>query len=212
MKHDVVERAIVIARGERPEREGARRLESLLAERARVPTAVIALDHVDPRADYTVGDGDSLAAAEKAALGARFIHEEEQETNDLAKAFRFARRLGARELVIFGATGRREDHAIGNIFHLAEFAAAGMECSIVSDWGEFTVVLPGAARRYAAETGDAFSVFAVEPGTEAVSEGLAWPLAGADLSRLWAGTLNRATAREVVVSANRPLIVYRAFP
>ena len=37
--------------------------------------------------DLVVGDGDSLDDAQKAALGERFVHVAEQETNDLAKAF-----------------------------------------------------------------------------------------------------------------------------
>ena len=78
--------------------------------------------------DAVVGDGDSLGEEGRAALAQRgipFIGEVEQETNDLCKAFRHAVATGAEGdvFVILGATGLREDHTLGNIFHLLDFAA-----------------------------------------------------------------------------------------
>ena len=90
--------------------------------------------------DYVVGDGDSVPAADRAALGARFVRVAEQDTNDMAKAFRFALGLAPSRIVILGATGLREDHALGNIFWLFDFAAEFPETSMVTDHGVFEVV------------------------------------------------------------------------
>ena len=58
--------------------------------------------------DLVVGDGDSLSAADRAALGERFVLIAEQETNDLDKAFRTAvARFGGAGIVILGAGGLR---------------------------------------------------------------------------------------------------------
>ena len=203
-------RAIILANGDEPRAAAARRLDELFAEREKIATFVIALDRDDPRADFVVGDGDSLTEEEKSALGDRFVRVNEQETNDLAKGYRFAVARGASEIFFFGATGKREDHAIGNIFHLLEFETESVRVAMISDYGEFTVVRAGETRRYLAEPGRAFSVFAPLPGTRVESTGLEWPLAGADLSRLWSGTLNRATTDEVTLRATAPILVYSA--
>ena len=66
-----------------------------------------------------VGDGDSLLPEIKE----RYVHlihrETEQDTNDLSKAFRFCLSQGRRDITIMGATGKREDHTLGNISLLA---------------------------------------------------------------------------------------------
>ena len=125
--------------------------------------------------DFVVGDGDSLSPADRAALGDRFVHVAEQDTNDLAKAFRFVRPRASR-IAILGATGLREDHMLGNVFRLVDFTAAVPDTVLYSDFGTFEVVR--GERMFAAQTGDAVSVFAPVPGTKVASIGLEWPLGG----------------------------------
>ena len=161
--------------------------------------------------DLVVGDGDSLSAADRAALGERFVLIAEQETNDLDKAFRTAvARFGGAGIVILGAGGLREDHFLGNVFRLPGFARAAPDVAMVTDAGTFTVVT--GARRYACRPGEAVSVFAPDPAARATSEGLEWPLAGVSLAELWRGTLNRTTGTSVRLAGDRPLLVYRPFP
>lgn len=161
--------------------------------------------------DLVVGDGDSLSAADRAALGERFVSIAEQETNDLDKAFRTAvARFGGAGIVILGAGGLREDHFLGNVFRLPGFARAAPDVAMVTDAGTFTVVT--GARRYACRPGEAVSVFAPDPAARATSEGLEWPLAGVSLAELWRGTLNRTTGTSFRLACDRPLLVYRPFP
>lgn len=161
--------------------------------------------------DLVVGDGDSLSAADRAALGERFVSIAEQETNDLDKAFRTAvARFGGAGIVILGAGGLREDHFLGNVFRLPGFARAAPDVAMVTDAGTFTVVT--GARRYVCRPGEAVSVFAPDPAARATSEGLEWPLAGVSLAELWRGTLNRTTGTSFRLACDRPLLVYRPFP
>lgn len=161
--------------------------------------------------DLVVGDGDSLSAADRAALGERFVSIAEQETNDLDKAFRTAvARFGGAGIVILGAGGLREDHFLGNVFRLPGFARAAPDVAMVTDAGTFTVVT--GARRYACRPGEAVSVFAPDPAARATSEGLEWPLDGVPLAELWRGTLNRTTGTSFRLACDRPLLVYRPFP
>ena len=173
--------------------------------------------------DVVVGDGDSLGEDGREALAQRgipFIGEVEQETNDLCKAFRHAVATGAEGdgFVILGATGRREDHALGNIFHLLDFAAAPREggadrlsarVSMVTDFGTFEPVLPPGGT-WTAPAGRSVSVFAPVPGTRMTSEGLEWPLEGVSLDTLWRGTLNRTTGETFTLRTTHPVLLYLA--
>ena len=141
----------------------------------------------------------------------RFVHIAEQETNDLDKAFRTAvARFGGAGVVLLGAGGLREDHFLGNLFRLPDFARTAPDIALVTDAGTFTVV--AGARRYACRPGEAVSVFAPDPATHATSRGLAWPLDGVPLDALWRGTLNRTTGDAFDLAGDRPLIVYRPHP
>jgi thiamine pyrophosphokinase len=158
--------------------------------------------------DLVVGDGDSLDDVQKGALGVRFVNISEQETNDLAKAFRMAvERFGADGIVILGADGLREDHFLGNMFRLPDFARVSPDVSLVTNAGEFTVVVD--ERVYESAAGDSVSVFAPSYGTQVTSVGLEWPLDGVPLDSLWRATLNRAAGTSFAISTNRPVIVYR---
>ena len=170
--------------------------------------------------DAVVGDGDSLMPGDRLELerlGIPLMTEAEQETNDLCKAFRWALRSGAAgRIAILGATGRREDHAIGNVFHLPEFsvaaAAQGASVSIVTDAGVFEPVLPPGRAWPEVCAGVPVSVFAPLPGTEMESEGLAWPLRGVALGALWRGTLNRTSSAGFSVRTNRPALLFLPHP
>ena len=74
--------------------------------------------------DVIIGDMDSLPRSIAGKFGGRLIHIAEQETNDLSKAVNYAvsEIPGISKILIFGASGKREDHTIGNMALLMEFA------------------------------------------------------------------------------------------
>ena len=161
--------------------------------------------------DYVVGDGDSLPPADRAALGTRFIAVPEQDTNDLCKAFRFVRDLPridtALAVTLLCTTGRREDHALANIFHLLDFTEEVPDTTILTDDGIFTAVR--GKQTIPCRPGDAVSVFAPLPDTHVISRGLLWPLDGVDLTPLWRGTLNRTTGIAFTLCTDKPVLLYR---
>ena len=69
-----------------------------------------------------IGDLDSLPPEFKKRFSDRLIHVREQETNDLTKAFTYCREQGWKNIVILGATGKREDHTLGNLSLLADYS------------------------------------------------------------------------------------------
>ena len=161
--------------------------------------------------DYVVGDGDSLASADRKAIGDRFVHVAEQDTNDLCKAFRFVRDLPridtALAVTLLGTTGRREDHALANIFHLVDFTEDVPDTTILTDAGAFTAVR--GEQTIPCRPGETVSVFAPPPDTHVPSRGLVWPLEGVDLTPLWRGTLNRTTGIAFTLCTNHPILLYR---
>ena len=162
--------------------------------------------------DFVVGDGDSISPADRAALGDRFVHIAQQDTNDLAKAFRFVRTRAplpsdALRIAILGATGLREDHALANIFHLIDFTEEVPDTKIITDDGTFTAV--HGEQTFPCRFGDAVSVFAPLPYTRVTSCGLAWPLDHVDLTPLWRGTLNRTTSNSFTLCTTHPLLIFR---
>lgn len=68
-----------------------------------------------------VGDGDSLSQTNKTRFAHCLYQVACQETNDLTKAVNFCLKQGFSDLLILGATGKREDHTLGNISLLVEY-------------------------------------------------------------------------------------------
>jgi thiamine pyrophosphokinase len=147
-----------------------------------------------------VGDCDSVKGRYP-----EMVRIPDQETNDLEKAIAYCRQRGWRTPVIVGATGKREDHTLGNIFR-----ALAAQLTIVTEEGCFVPVAARAA--LTVDVGAAVSVFATDPATRMTSRGLAWPLDGVSFSSLFCATLNRATARRLLLTTTRPVSVFCAHP
>lgn len=162
--------------------------------------------------DIIVGDGDSIDPSLRQLWADRFVHIAEQETNDLTKTFKHCLALGHRNIDILGATGRREDHTMGNIALLMDYAewlpvpfGQLPAVRMVSDYGTFYPCRD--QLRLSVEEGCEVSVFSF--GAKRFSAvGLRYPLY--DFSRLWQGTLNVATQRDIRIDAEGAFLVYVA--
>jgi len=192
--------AVILAAGEFPRRGG--RAWGILASASVVVCCDSAADEYrrrmrrEPHA--VVGDGDSVRGK-----FSNFVKVPCQETNDLEKAAAWCRANGIKSPVVLGATGRREDHTVGNVFRALDL---GLE--IVSDYGRF-VPLEG-RKSFSVSKGAAISIFAPDPRTRMSSRGLEWPLDGVKFRNLYCATLNRATGRRVVLESDRRVYVYFA--
>ena len=113
----------------------------------------------------------------------------------------YCAKQGWRNPVIVGATGKREDHSIGNVFR-----ALDRGCEIVTDCGRFVPVRDTA--KFTVARGAAVSVFAPDPRTRMTSRGLEWPLDGVRFRNLHCATLNRATAARIALTTTRPVTVF----
>ena len=200
-------RTVILAAGDFPKKGGA--AWGLLAAAMRVIACDSAADAYRRRfrkwPDVIIGDLDSLRAVEDVGhyRGVELIRISDQDTNDLEKAMSYCAKRGWKNPVIVGATGKREDHAIGNVFRALDY---GLE--IVTDRGRFIPVRGKAALKL--RKGAAVSVFAPDPKTRMTSKGLKWPLDDVKFKNLYCATLNRATASRVTLTTTRPISVYIA--
>ncbi len=146
-----------------------------------------------------VGDLDSLPADLKEKYADRLYHSVDQETNDLTKAVRFCLDKGINDVTILGATGLREDHTLGNISLLADYAES-LSVKMVTDHGIFIPVRSGDIIK--SWPGQQVSVFTIDKGTRITLEGLKYPLNDVDLKNWWMGTLNECTGDNFAVHFN----------
>ena len=158
--------------------------------------------------DLVVGDLDSLPPELKEKLAGKIVHYSEQESNDLSKAFRCCMEREWRNIVILGATGKREDHTLGNLSLLAEYAASVPQIRMVTDHGVFSIATGFC--RYDCKPGQQISLIAIDPGTEVTAKGLKYPLEELRLYMWWQGTLNEALGDnfELQITPGCRLLVY----
>jgi thiamine pyrophosphokinase len=156
-----------------------------------------------------VGDLDSLDQEMSDRFADRLFKDPDQETNDLTKAVKWCSGRGFQRIVIVGATGKREDHTIGNISLLAEYSK-DIEVIMVTDTG---IIIPlnksGSIQSF---PGQQISVFSIDPETEISSSGLKYQLNNLKSYNWWRATLNEATGESVSLKfSGGPLIIYMKF-
>lgn len=156
--------------------------------------------------DAIIGDGDSITPENRERFASRFHPVTDQETNDQTKAIHFLRAQGKRRILIVGATGRREDHTLGNISLLVDYRQSGIDVRMATDYGLFTPVQGDYT--FASHPGQQVSIFSF--GAQGLqAEGLVYPLS--DFTHWWQGTLNEAIGAEFTIRAKGDYLVFQAY-
>jgi len=203
-------RTVILANGAFPRKGGEAR--RLLASAARIVACDGAADvlwrRMRRRADFVIGDFDSIKRKPAKTLDAhqQVVCVLDQNTNDLTKAIDFCRTRGWKNLVIVGATGKREDHSLGNVFRAME---AGIE--VVTDEGVFIPAENNRASfriRLSLAVGSPISVFTTDTAAKMNSSGLEWPLEGVEFRNLYCATLNRTSAKRVEIKSSSPFFAF----
>jgi len=157
-----------------------------------------------------VGDMDSLKKGTAKRFSDLIYRDKSQETNDLTKAVKWCVNRGFTEIIILGATGKREDHTIGNISLLAEYVKDA-NVVMVTDTG---IIRPFRESCYVTSyPGQQVSIFSIDPANEITSKGLKFPLKKRRIENWWVATLNEAVGKSFSLEFNSgPVIVYLEFP
>lgn len=183
-----------------------------------------------------VGDMDSISPELKARFADKLHWVAEQETNDLTKAVNYCVEQGFDEIAILGATGLREDHTLGNIALLADYATRLKSVCLLTDYGRIDAFRSGMSAddfnqpgldlvapevcttrdgaftvaRFQSFQGQQVSLFALTPDTRISSLGLKYPLENRPLTSWWQGTLNESAGEQFSLSIDQGiLLVYR---
>lgn len=228
---------IILCDGDFPSKGPARKLLEK-AQKAKKSHTVISCDGAilsllknGMDADYIVGDMDTLPKKWQAKFKDKIYKESEQDFNDQTKAFRFALSLIEKHIaekkassyaeyriIILGATGKREDHTLGNISYLPDYAQTLRQkfpklktnISTVTDYGVFIPILD--TTRLKGEPGDRISIFAFDHTLRIKSEGLEYKTDDVVFDMWWKATLNTFKKRDVLLKFSHPAKALLYFP
>ena len=168
--------------------------------------------------DYIVGDMDSLSLDLQREYAHLIIRSNCQESNDQTKAFRFAQQLSPTSIHFLGSTGAREDHSIGNISLLADYASSGFaiesSCNIemVSDYGKFIAIL--GSKTISCRTKSQISIFSMDSSLKIKSAGLKYPTDSVIFDSWWKATLNETIHNSFSLEFSQPakVIIFISAP
>lgn len=166
------------------------------------------------RPDVVVGDMDSLSKKTAERFRDIAVKIDEQETNDQSKAFHYILEHfpDVDTVHILGATGKREDHTIGNLSLLMEYAremrrqdcGRTVSVDIVSDWSTAFAITDTCTLDVG--EGRSVSIICPDNSLNIKSEGLVWPTDNVVFDNLWQATLNRASADRISLTFSHPSI------
>ena len=154
-----------------------------------------------------IGDGDSISEENHKKYGHLLHRIAEQETNDQTKAVNYLLSQGKRRIAIVGATGKREDHTLGNISLLMDYMRAGADVRTYTDHGIFIPCRNTCT--FTCQPGQQVSIINFN-ARKLHGLGLVYPLS--DFTNWWQGTLNECIGTEFTIEAEGEYLVFLNFP
>lgn len=202
--------AVILANGKFPEHLIP--LSKLFAAKTLVccDGAIEHLDNLSITPTVLIGDLDSVNGRLKAKYQQIILHDPDQYTNDLTKAVKWCVDKKIKTVVIVGATGKREDHTLGNIGLLVKYANMGVDCEMVTDTGVIKPYLKSV--RLKSFVGQQVSIFSPNNSTVISTKNLMYPIENRSIPEWWMGTLNESLGDWFELSFEPgPLVVYQMF-
>lgn len=202
--------AVILANGKFPEHLIP--LSKLFAAKNLVccDGAIEYLDNLSITPTVLIGDLDSVNGRLKAKYQQIILHDPDQYTNDLTKAVKWCVDKKIKTVTIIGATGKREDHTLGNIGLLVKYANMGVDCEMVTDTGVIKPYLK--STRLKSFVGQQVSIFSPNNSTVISTKNLMYPIENRSIPEWWMGTLNESLGDWFELSFEPgPLVVYQMF-
>lgn len=197
---------VVLASGDYPQHAVP---TQILQQASRIVCCDSAIELLHPslynKVEAVVGDGDSMSDAAKLQFHDVLHVEHEQEDNDLTKATRYCVSQHYNRIAYLGATGKREDHTLGNISLLPRyFQTYGVQPVMVTDYGTFVPCHGDCTFESFAKQQVSIFNFSCR---RIESEGLRWQSYA--YQSWWQGTLNESLADAFSLYADGHYLVYR---
>ncbi len=173
-----------------------------------------------------VGDMDSVSDEIREMYKEIIYPSSDQETNDLTKAVMWCLDNNYMDLVIIGATGKREDHTLGNMSLLADYTLIVKNIYMLTDYGRIDPFVVGETaniiensikencitRVFESYKGQQVSIFSLTPQSLVTSKGLKYEVTDRQFTSLWQGTLNESNEDQFQLTIDKgKLLVYRLF-
>jgi thiamine pyrophosphokinase len=214
----MTDRAVILAQGAYPSHPYPLRILDEANMLVCTDGAVNNLRGRDP--DVVVGDLDSLSGSMKERYASRLIRNTDQNTNDLTKAVLYCYEKGIRNVTILGATGLREDHMLGNISLLGDYARMMDRVQMVTDYGTFWAYAEKEQQRAGFVSfsipcikGGPVSFFGLDPALKLQVTGVQYPVEHVVFDAFWKATLNTCACNRLKVRfRNGPLLIYMTHP
>ena len=158
--------------------------------------------------DIIIGDLDSLSGENKTKYNNRIILEKNQSDNDLRKAINYSIDNNIDTIAILGASGKREDHTIGNIFSLFDYK--NLNIKIYTDYGIFSCI--DKTQNIESFKGQRISIFALDSTIKITSNNLKYNFNKRNISNIYIGTLNESTSNYFKLKISHgSLLIYQAY-
>jgi len=170
--------------------------------------AINKLSETTIKPNAIVGDCDSLSAENIEKYKNIIYRSEEQETNDLTKSVRFSLEHDKKDIIILGATGKREDHTIANISLLADYIDYTDNICMITDYGIFNAI--STTSIFKSFIGQQVSIFCIQP-TGISAFNLKYPVRNKIFTNWWQATLNESQSTSFTIETKGKVIVFRAF-
>ena len=159
--------------------------------------------------DFIIGDLDGITEDIQNKFSDIILYRADQETNDLTKAVQFCFENNFKEITILGATGKREDHTLGNLSLLVDYAEI-VKVQMLTDNGIFTPLLETSVLE--SFPGKQVSIFSLNSDTLFTFNNLKYPVENRKLSSWWQGTLNEAITDSFTISFDKgKVLIYREY-
>ena len=159
--------------------------------------------------DFIIGDLDSISEEIKKQFASILLYRTEQETNDLTKAVHFCLENKRTEITILGATGKREDHTLGNLSLLTDYVEKS-NVQLLTDDGVFTPLSKSSTLE--SYPGEQISIFSLQSETVFTFHNLLYPVENRKFISWWQGSLNEAESDNFTISFDKgKVLVFREY-
>ena len=155
-------------------------------------------------ANTIIGDLDSISDNVKNDFKNKIIKIPDQSQNDLRKAINYVRDNNIINISIIGASGKREDHAIGNIFSILNYE--DLNIKLFTNTGVFSCIHKD--QKVDSFKGQQVSIFTSDSMIKITSKNLKYNFNNNTISAIYSGTLNESLSDsfELIISHGNLLI------
>lgn len=175
--------------------------------------AIKELDSANIPPHIIIGDMDSISQGNREKYSSILHVDRDQESNDLTKAVQFSaeyiknnnlQQSHSITITILGATGKREDHTIGNISLLPQYAEMIPFASIemLTDFGRLITISNSST--IISYKGASVSIFSFDPTLKIKSAGLEYPTDNVLFDFWWKATLNVTSSDSFSLEFSHP--------